>query len=236
MSATGRTRDVRRKDDFYSTPGWCVDAMLRELQPAAHSVVCEPTAGSGAIVSRLLHYGCSDIQAFELDPVRAQRLFELPISVCIGDVTQMRPRRVPTLTVGNPPYCLAQSVIERCLGWTDGVVAMLLRLDFLGPKCRSPFLRACPPDVWVLNKRPSFCSNVRWEIGWSDQKGWHRKGEPFLSFEQAENKLNTMPINGHALTIKKQKVSNDSCEYAWMLWGLPGGGGHWRILEAREDQ
>lgn len=231
--SSSRRSDVRRKDDFYSTPDWCVDALLRELQPDRRSVVCEPTAGNGAIVSRLLNFGLSDIQAFEIDPIRAQRLFELPISVRIGDVMSLRPRRTPTLTIGNPPYCIAQNVIEACLGWTEGVVAMLLRLNFLGPKCRRQFFSSNPPDVWILDRRPSFCSNVTWQIGWSDATGWHRKAT-FLLRDDAKRQLAGMPINGHDLTIKKVKVSNDSCEYAWMVWGLVGGGGRWRILETRE--
>ena len=33
------------------------------------------------------------------------------------------------------------------------------------------------------------------------------------------------------LRIRKKKVSNDSCEYAWIVFGLPGGGGRWERLE-----
>lgn len=237
MSATGRS-NVRRKDDFYATPNWCVDVLLNELRPNLRQCVCEPTAGNGAIVQRLLHHGLTDIQAIEIDPVRAKRLFELPISVRVGDARVLRPRRVPSLTVGNPPFYIAQEIIEACLGWTRGVVAMLLRLGFVGPECRVDFLRRHPCDIWVLDRRPSFVVNLRWEVGWYEPLGgskrkFHRLGEPTFIKQEAQDRLAQMPVNGQQLTIRKTTVCNDSSEYAWFLWGLSGGGGHWRILQTR---
>lgn len=240
MSSTGRSSDVRRKDDFYATPGWCVDVLLQELRPSIRQHVCEPTAGSGSIVRRLMRHGFTSIEAIEIDHARAARLFELPISVQVGDVRRVAPMWTPTLTVGNPPFCIAQEIIEATLAWTRGVVAMLLRLGFVGPECRTEFLKRHRPDIWILDRRPSFVSNVRYEVGWQEKLAtgkhrFHRVGERSFIRQEAEALLQSMPVNGHELKIRKTTVCNDSSEYAWFVFNLPGGGGRYRILQTRKQ-
>lgn len=54
MSAAGRGA-IRQPDDFYATPAWCVDALLRGCAlPSGRWL--EPTAGDGAIVGEVLRY------------------------------------------------------------------------------------------------------------------------------------------------------------------------------------
>ena len=238
MSSTGRS-ESRRKDDFYSTPPYCVDCLLSELRPDVRLHVCEPTAGSGAIVRRLLNYGFTSIDAIEIDSDRARRLFEFPVCVQVGDACKLKPMFVPKLTIGNPPFSEAQRIIEAALEWTQGPVAMLLRLGFIGPECRSEFLSEHPPDIWILDRRPSFVSNVRWSVGYHQtgpdgKKKFHRIGDPTYIKEQAEKLLSSLPKSKQELKIRKTKVCNDSSEYAWFIWGLPGGGGRWRILQTRK--
>lgn len=48
MSATGRS-DVRRLDDFYATPAWCVRRLLEGVNPPG-GLWLEPCAGDGAII------------------------------------------------------------------------------------------------------------------------------------------------------------------------------------------
>ena len=60
MSATGRGRE-RNARDFYRTPRWCVDALLKH-EPIAPPYF-DPCCGDGAILEVLAEHG----EAFGLD-------------------------------------------------------------------------------------------------------------------------------------------------------------------------
>jgi hypothetical protein len=166
MSATNRGLTRRAADDNYPTPAWCVHRLLEAAHlPAGRWL--EPTAGSGAIV-RAVRERLPGIEwtAVELRPECRDSL-----EVGAGPEGRVVVHDLLTLTAGdlappfdvaitNPPYALAQQVIERCLPLA-GVVAMLLRLNFLASRTRAPFMRSQPPDVYVLPDRPSFTGGGR---------------------------------------------------------------------------
>jgi hypothetical protein len=61
--------------------------------------------------------------------------------------------------ITNPPFNLAQEIIEKALKDVaeGGEVIMLLRLNFLGSQKRKPFWDSAPlKHIYVLSKRPSF--------------------------------------------------------------------------------
>lgn len=225
MSATARS-DVRRKDDFYETQAWCVDLLLDRISIPKTSHVCEPCAGQGAIVRRVLIHGFTSVECFELDRGRSRCLFDLPVSVQVGDARRLQPYRTPSLTISNPPYILAQAIIEAALAYTRGIVAMLLRLDFVAPKNRRPlFTSHGLPWLGVFERRPSFVSNVSWILVDRDNE---KVDGPFDNKGAAEA---AACLSGRTdLRLKRRTVNNDSCEYAWAVWGLPGGDGRWERL------
>lgn len=148
MSATGRS-DVRRADDFYSTPEWCVDALAKVLDFGPSCL--DPCAGTGAIMRAVEKYGARAM-GIELDHGRAALAHAQP-----GDALSDAPWPHTHTVVTNPPYSLAMNFVLRALRQEPpGGVAMLLRLNWLASRKRAEFHRLCPSDVYILPRRPSF--------------------------------------------------------------------------------
>lgn len=152
MSATGRS-DVRHAADFYATPAWCVRALLAEV-PIPSGLWLEPCAGEGDIIAASGH---KDWHAVELREECREKLNESCQRLAIGNFLTM-PNPTPggyAAIVTNPPYALAEEFIRKSIQIAP-VVAMLLRLNWLGSQKRVAFLREYPPSVYVLPRRPSF--------------------------------------------------------------------------------
>jgi len=164
MSATGRG-GIRRRDDFYETPEWCTRAILRALKPQPETIL-EPSAGHGAIIRVLRDNAWNTIarptiQAVEIRPEARIPLGDSGADVVItGDfLVWGQGDRVPyDLIIGNPPYALAFEFCQRAIGMAH-VVALLLRLNFLGSQKRAQWMRRNTPSIFVLPKRPSFTGN-----------------------------------------------------------------------------
>jgi len=157
MSATGRSK-VRRKDDNYSTPGWCTQSILPHLIASKGKVVLDPCCGIGNILAVVRAFGLSDRTCgIEIDSDRATQSRTYGIVDC-RDVLNEESWNKPDLILTNPPYSLAEKFARRALSEVafDGFVCMLLRLNWLGSKKRAPFHKTYPSDVYVLSKRPSF--------------------------------------------------------------------------------
>lgn len=178
MSATGRNLagSERRADDFYSTPAWCVRALLRGVDLPRRKWL-EPCAGNGAIVRAVAdEIDCIDWTLCELrgDELRMNGAL-LQTLLCVedseyqdvkgmhvGDFLTLpsfvaitgQPKRFD-VCIGNPPYSLAQEFVNQALGCSR-IVCFLLRLNFLGSQKRATWLRANTPSVLVLPRRPSF--------------------------------------------------------------------------------
>ncbi len=178
MSATGRNLpgSERRADDFYSTPAWCVRALLRTVKlPRGHWL--EPCAGSGELFDAVEaetdisnRWDLCELQGKELrcDGKLLRRLLsvdcfhECVYGLHVGDFLTLSSFAAVTgqpkpfdVCIGNPPYSLAKEFVDRALGCSR-VVAFLLRLNFLGSQKRAAWLREQPPSVYVLPRRPSF--------------------------------------------------------------------------------
>lgn len=220
MSSTSRGGQ-RNADDFYETPRWAIDAILRELGPAP-SRVLEPTAGAGAIVRALRsHWPTAMISAVELDIDRAKKLLGAGADrYFAADFLEWSIDEHHDLAITNPPFSLALPVIEKSLTLAREVV-MLLRLNFLGSAERVPFWKAHPADIFVLPRRPSYAASLKCTSKACD---W-----------AVTQPLEAVRPKRCLLCGAKRTVStSDSCEYAWFAWG-PGRGGRWKVLDIEEE-
>lgn len=175
MSATGRGRE-RVDFDFYPTCPWIVHRLLDrhgdELFPIFRPDVLEPTVGDGAIIR-----ACDEwFMGRKADCEPNWTGVELRRGALIqgmGTVVEHHFEGVDfrgwypekhglavdlyDLSIGNPPFSIAESVIRHCLEMSRAT-AMLLRLGFLSSAERVDFWRGCGADpiVRVLPDRPSF--------------------------------------------------------------------------------
>ncbi len=161
MSATNRGA-VRRPDDFYETPSWCVERLLERLELPGGEWL-EPASGGRAIVNAVNHvrddvsWTTTDLRE-GLDFLQTEKWW-----------TRF------AVAITNPPYSLAMEFVEHALPIADYVV-MLLRLNFLGSEKRGVFMRREAPDVYVLPNRPSFtgggtdATEYCWMV-WTPERG-----------------------------------------------------------------
>lgn len=149
MSATNRGAK-RRDRDFYETPAWCTEAIVKEMAWGYEPSVWEPAAGSGAIadvIKRSVPHAC----------VKSTDIAPQSCSVEQGDFfTDFEFRSKWDFIITNPPFSLAQEFIDRSLDLANCVV-MLLPLSFMGSKKRRDWWRARPyTAIHYLSQRPSF--------------------------------------------------------------------------------
>ena len=167
MSAAGRS-DVRRPDDFYETPAWCVHRLLEALPFRGPRRWLEPCVGDGAILRAVHFYGLSPMwTAYEIRAdavptsggcvIKSLQTDDFLAAARAGrdDPEHDLFGRPFDVVLTNPPYSLAMEFVEACLPLAREV-AMLLRLNFLASERRAAFMRSDPPDVYVLPNRPSF--------------------------------------------------------------------------------
>ncbi len=164
MSATGRGTE-RRADDFYATPPWCVEALLKRCDLPG-GLWLEPTAGNGAIAAEVLRHR-RDVRWHlnELREEEAEGLRRLQAehdnnsdaeSVTTGDFLTMPMRHIGySVVLSNPPFSLALPVIQYAMVMAP-IVVMLLRINFLASQKRAEWMREHTPSIYVLPRRPSF--------------------------------------------------------------------------------
>ena len=153
MSSTNRG-SKRVANDFYETPSWCVEAILPHLP--RFLPILDPCAGKGAILKAAASSAHS-LRGIEINP-ELQPDSEI-ISWSTDDALTLKSWRSPELVIMNPPFSKAEQFVRKALDETrenHGTVAALLRLSFVASKKRHGFMRECPPDLFVMSKRPSF--------------------------------------------------------------------------------
>jgi hypothetical protein len=158
---------VRVPNDAYETPAWCVEEFFAARGMPDGPYWLDPCVGSGAILRA--------VQRLSPDRARYWRGVELrgeeevapspwPVECCVEiawrtDFLTWHPRCARPnpfdVAIMNPPYRLAEEFVRKALTVSREVV-VLLRLGFLASQKRAEWLRECPPDVYVLPKRPSF--------------------------------------------------------------------------------
>lgn len=155
--------------DFYPTPESAFTAMYEADKKNWKNVkwIIEPCAGDGALISYMKKYFPNAIYtANELDESHKDNLTKIMNSeydhVIWGDYKELLSKDTinlnPELAITNPPFSLAQEVIEYCLTKIKAKrTIMLLRLNFLASQKRKEFWQKYPPSrIYVLSKRPSF--------------------------------------------------------------------------------
>lgn len=131
-------------DDFYSTPEIFTEWLLEneEFEEEIH----EPCCGDGRMVKVLkaegYHVIASDIKDYGYRPMRIRSVFDWPVMANV---------------VTNPPYSIAEDIIDHCLNITGYKVCMLLRLNFLESAGRyHRFWKKRPPArIYVVSQRTS---------------------------------------------------------------------------------
>lgn len=155
MSATNRG-GKRSEADFYATPSWCVRRLV-EAVDLPGGIWVDPCAGEGAIIEACPAREDILWAALELRGECRPALERIvgPERVAIVDYLEQEPLTHVDVLFTNPPFSLAEPMITRAVSEAQ-VAVMLLRLNYLGSAKRAPFLRAHPPDIYVLPNRPSF--------------------------------------------------------------------------------
>ena len=144
----GQNKYERIEHDFYETPAWCTEVLLRHI--ILGPLVLEPAAGNGAISKVLKNRGIS-VMSYDI----VQR--DYPLNG-VGDFLQSHNIHYDIVT--NPPYALAEEFIRHALKYTkemNGMVAMLLRNEFDCASSRKDLFTLLPFVLKiVLTKRPKW--------------------------------------------------------------------------------
>lgn len=153
MSATNRGY-IRHKDDFYRTPKWATHRLL-DIMPWVKAY-WDPCCGDGRILDAIAEHGRGSMARLSGGDIvnrGSAHVFREE------SVLHLAPLPPGTAIITNPPYAIAQEVIEHCIT-VPGVryAAFLLRLNFLGGKRdSSPAFRVSNmPLLAVLPDRPTF--------------------------------------------------------------------------------
>lgn len=160
MSATGRGAERRAYDD-YQTPEWVIDQALARIPLPATGWVLEPCAGEGRIIRALdRRQTYTNVMGIDINPKYSGVLTrDFLVWAYFDYPRQINELGWPSLIISNPPYRIAQSVVEAALqvGGPNTMVMMLLRLGFLESKKRRDWWQEHPIDaLYVLSKRPKF--------------------------------------------------------------------------------
>jgi hypothetical protein len=194
MSSTGRGEKLDKSGlDDYPTPRFCVDRLMEVWAPNP-GIAVEPCAGNGDLIRAVQAHCPMNWLAIEI-----QEKYEVPLtqtftdlelhksSFHIGDFFSAqtncipvgpvnghgyRPRKPISAVISNPPYCLAQEFLTRCLIlYPEAEVCFLLRVGFLESEKRLGMWEHCGiPDLYILPNRPSFRPSIDEETG-KEKKG-----------------------------------------------------------------
>ena len=172
MSSTKRGGQ-RTPADNYPTPGWCVRRFLelflaRNPDALTHRSWFEPGAGEGNIIRTAnAWFNVTDTpgptwDANDLRPECLPWLKDLGVrTTTIDDFIAGGPPPLTAydLVITNPPFSITMEFIRRSLELDTRYVVMLQRLNYIGTETRFGFMKANPPDMYVLPNRPSFQSS-----------------------------------------------------------------------------
>lgn len=155
MSSTNRTH--RSGNDYYVTPVSAIKTFLQVFleHEEMQEPILDPCAG-GDLTHKMSYpvalaangFRCSTID------IRQDSLAERKQDYLITDCMMEN-----NTIITNPPFNLAQPIIEKALRdvKTSGFVIMLLRLNYFGSKVRKPFWdKQLPVYAFVHHKRIGF--------------------------------------------------------------------------------
>lgn len=157
------TRTTRRKNDFYETPAWVVDAILPWLPLDSAHLVLDAGSGRGVIAAAIAaKHPKLEIIGVEKQPelvAEARQLGLYAAEFVEGDFEKWEPPTgSPDVIIMNPPYSRALEFVKRAMAIVKrgGTIAALLRAGFVESKQRYDFHIKHRSDFHPLSTRPSF--------------------------------------------------------------------------------
>ena len=153
MSATNRGGS-KEVNEAYFTPDWLCSAIIPYIKPwmPQKPRVLEPACGRGSVSDAAKTLLGASVDSVDIVD------YGYP-STIVGDFLELVPVPAYDLIISNPPYSLAQDFVEHAMKFRrddKSVVAMLLRVSFLGSQKRASWLRANTPSIYVTPRRPCF--------------------------------------------------------------------------------
>ena len=219
--------------DFYPTPAWATQAILRRLRPTGPVFrILDPCAGDGAMLRAAAEMWPGipmSLRGLEIHDGRAQ------IAIARGDCTietrdalDQTPWPDHDLSLSNPPFKLAEVFVRRAImerGFNPQKrAAVLLRLAFLESAERVELHRAHPADVYVFANRPCFIDPQAWRPC-PKCKGGAISGAQAYSETSPHGRCKSCDGKGEV------KGGTDSTAYAWFCYP---GEGRWFVLDDRD--
>jgi hypothetical protein len=170
MSSTNRGGQ-RSSSDNYPTPKWCVRRLLEAYPDLLETsgAWLEPCAGTGDIIEAVREFDPKrKFTAVELRKPATKQLSKLSNVdvVCPQNYLTWITKKKFCVAITNPPFRLAQEVLERSLKQADDFVALLLRLNYVGSEKRFDFMsQQIANRIGVLPNRPPFSYNKQGKWG-----------------------------------------------------------------------
>lgn len=168
MSSTNRSKArLNHQSDYYITPIIEIEKFLHkfsQIEPQALSgIILDPCAGGDkenamSYPSALIKQGINANNIHTMD-IRSDSLASIT-----GDYLNTKLPIAPNTIITNPPFFIAQSIIEKALNdvANDGYVIMLLRLNFFGGQKRNVFWKKQMADYCFIHpKRISFTNDKK---------------------------------------------------------------------------
>ena len=137
------TSEGRPEDDFYPTPPYATEALLKAEQ--FEGMMLEPCCGDGAISKVLSNHGF-DVISTDLNN---HGYGDIGLDFTLKDY----PHKADNV-ITNPPFKIAEEFLNLSLKRTTKKVAFLCKLQFLeGGKRKIMFEKEPLKKVWVFSKR-----------------------------------------------------------------------------------
>lgn len=170
---------TRRKHDFYPTPEWATEELLKHVKIDGRVFEC--CVGDGAI-SRVFEGLNYPVLTNDIDGSREAHLHGDAASTDFWTGIKKSYGK-PDWIVTNPPFNQAIDIVVNAHVFAKKGLAMLLRLSFLEPtEDRGAFLNMYPPDKVVVLPRISFTGDGKTDsvtcawMNWSLDKVYPDKG------------------------------------------------------------
>lgn len=156
MSATGRS-DVRREQDCYVTPNWCVRRFLEVYHPPG-GVWLDPCAARGellSVVKEMRPEVC--VLGIEIRPECLPDLLKVTNgrASCMDFLTLNTSHHHADAVLTNFPFSLAEAFLTACLQIAP-IVITLQRINWIRGNGRHALMARLRPGLFILPDRPSF--------------------------------------------------------------------------------